>query len=230
MSVFQFLFSLVIVIGCCPWLAAAELVARDLTSSTMAVLIEVNRPIQLIDNPLGRDVWDLIRQTNGVQKALRHFECGVLAGRMRAHGFHNRAGAFAGDDGGELSFVGEVNRVQAEDRAHAPHRVAHWQQRFLDSHSHAGALRELVQDCRQSATRCVAQAAQVGTRGEHRLHQAVQGLRVALDPGIQRQVTAGVEDGDAVVAELANAFEDILSARAVKVPETYAVGCTIKWK
>ena len=30
--------------------------------------------------------------------------------------------------------------------------------------------------------------------------------------------------------ELADAFEDILAARAVKVPETYAVGCTIKWK
>ena len=30
--------------------------------------------------------------------------------------------------------------------------------------------------------------------------------------------------------ELANAFEDILSGSAVKVPETYAVGCTIKWK
>jgi peroxiredoxin len=30
--------------------------------------------------------------------------------------------------------------------------------------------------------------------------------------------------------ELADAFEDILAGRAVKVPETYAVGCTIKWK
>ena len=71
MSVFRFFLAVVIVIGCCRWLAAAELVARDLTSSTMAVLIEVNRPIQLIDNPLGRDVWDLVRQTNGVQQALK---------------------------------------------------------------------------------------------------------------------------------------------------------------
>jgi peroxiredoxin len=30
--------------------------------------------------------------------------------------------------------------------------------------------------------------------------------------------------------ELADAFEDILAGRPVKVPETYAVGCTIKWK
>jgi peroxiredoxin len=30
--------------------------------------------------------------------------------------------------------------------------------------------------------------------------------------------------------ELADAFEDILAGRPVKVPETYAVGCTVKWK
>jgi peroxiredoxin len=30
--------------------------------------------------------------------------------------------------------------------------------------------------------------------------------------------------------ELADAFEDILAGRPVKTPETYAVGCTIKWK
>lgn len=30
--------------------------------------------------------------------------------------------------------------------------------------------------------------------------------------------------------ELANAFEDILAGVPVKVPETYAVGCTIKWR
>jgi hypothetical protein len=30
--------------------------------------------------------------------------------------------------------------------------------------------------------------------------------------------------------ELADAMEDILAGRPVKVPETFAVGCTIKWK
>ena len=70
---------------CCPWLAAADplpkepvlqqqiardLTARDLASARMALLIEVDRPLQLIDNPLGHDVWELLRQTSGVQKAL----------------------------------------------------------------------------------------------------------------------------------------------------------------
>ena len=30
--------------------------------------------------------------------------------------------------------------------------------------------------------------------------------------------------------ELADAIEDLLAGRPVKVPETFAVGCTIKWK
>jgi hypothetical protein len=57
------------------WGAAAEPVAReldsrDLASPRMALLIEVDRPIQLIENPLGRDVWELVRQSSGVQQAL----------------------------------------------------------------------------------------------------------------------------------------------------------------
>jgi hypothetical protein len=52
------------------WLAAAELTARDLGSPKMAVLVEVNRPIQLINNPLAGDVWNLVRETNGLQQFL----------------------------------------------------------------------------------------------------------------------------------------------------------------
>src|SRR5579872_622413 len=70
MAVRRFFLAVVIVAGCCRWSSAAELVARDLASPGMAVLVEVDRPIQLIDNPLGRDVWELVRQTNGFQKLL----------------------------------------------------------------------------------------------------------------------------------------------------------------
>ena len=39
------------------------------------------------------------------------------------------------------------------------------------------------------------------------------------------------KDPTAVKAhELADAIEDVLASRPVKVPETFAVGCTIKWK
>ncbi|HEY2253035.1 MAG TPA: hypothetical protein VGH74_18310 [Planctomycetaceae bacterium] len=72
---FRLLFSFIVLAGCAPLLADGkltygELTYRDLASPEMAVLIEVDRPIQLIDNPLGRDVWELLRQTAGVQKAL----------------------------------------------------------------------------------------------------------------------------------------------------------------
>lgn len=95
MRVFGFLLATAILIGCCPCLMAAdpveakgvkakggeakgvvskaasrELAARDVASPNMAMLVEVERPVQLIDNPLGRDAWALIRQTSGLQRAL----------------------------------------------------------------------------------------------------------------------------------------------------------------
>jgi hypothetical protein len=50
--------------------AAAEPTARDLVSPETALLIEINQPLQLLDNPLGRDVWSLLQGTSGVQQAL----------------------------------------------------------------------------------------------------------------------------------------------------------------
>ncbi|MGE5194555.1 MAG: hypothetical protein ACM3U2_18850 [Deltaproteobacteria bacterium] len=56
--------------GSLPFAAAAEPAARDLVSPDTALLVEINQPLQLIDNPLGRDVWGLIRETTGVKQAL----------------------------------------------------------------------------------------------------------------------------------------------------------------
>jgi hypothetical protein len=50
--------------------AAAEPAPRDLVSPDTVLLVEINQPLRLIDNPLGRDVWELVRQTSGVQQAL----------------------------------------------------------------------------------------------------------------------------------------------------------------
>lgn len=45
------------------------------------------------------------------------------------------------------------------------------------------------------------------------------------------RVDDNYKDASAVKThELADAIEDILAAKAVRVPETFAVGCTIKWK
>jgi hypothetical protein len=63
--------SIVILAGSSHWVAAAELTARDLASPDMALMVEVNRPLQLIDNPLARDLWALLQQTHAVQTAAK---------------------------------------------------------------------------------------------------------------------------------------------------------------
>jgi hypothetical protein len=50
--------------------AAAEPAARELISPNSALLVEINRPLDLLDSPLSRDVWELIRETNGVKQGL----------------------------------------------------------------------------------------------------------------------------------------------------------------
>jgi len=56
--------------GCLRTAAVADPTPRDLVSPETALLVEINQPLQLIDNPLGRDVWGLLQGTSGVQQAL----------------------------------------------------------------------------------------------------------------------------------------------------------------
>lgn len=70
MPVFRVFLSALALIGCCPWLVAAEPAGKDLVPPNSVFVIEINRPLQLIDNPVARDVWDLVSQTNGVKQAL----------------------------------------------------------------------------------------------------------------------------------------------------------------
>jgi hypothetical protein len=70
MTVLRFIASIIILAGVCPRLAAAELTARDLASPNMAVMFEVNRPVQLSGHALARDLWGLLKQTTTVQHAL----------------------------------------------------------------------------------------------------------------------------------------------------------------
>ncbi len=51
-------------------LLASEPAARALVPPETALMVEINQPLQLINNPLARDVWELLRETNGVKEAL----------------------------------------------------------------------------------------------------------------------------------------------------------------
>jgi len=70
MPVVRVLLTILFITGSIRTLVAAEPGARDLVSPDSALVVEINRPLQLIDNPLGRDVWELLRETNGVKQAL----------------------------------------------------------------------------------------------------------------------------------------------------------------
>ncbi|MBI3864277.1 MAG: hypothetical protein HY290_20530, partial [Planctomycetia bacterium] len=70
MSIQRLILTIILLCGSSRWLVAGELTARDLATPEMAVLIEVARPVQLIDNPLSRDVWGLVHDAPGINEAL----------------------------------------------------------------------------------------------------------------------------------------------------------------
>jgi hypothetical protein len=59
-----------VVLGCLRPGLAAEPAARELVPADTLLLIEVNHPLELIENPLARDIWERIQGTHGVQQAL----------------------------------------------------------------------------------------------------------------------------------------------------------------
>jgi hypothetical protein len=70
MSVVRVSFALLIFSGLVRLAAATEPSARELVSADTVLLVEVNRPLQLLESPLGKDVWALLQETAGVKQAL----------------------------------------------------------------------------------------------------------------------------------------------------------------
>jgi len=62
--------AILVVLGCLRPALAAEPAARELVPADTLLLIEVNHPLQLIENPLAQDIWERIQGTHGVQEAL----------------------------------------------------------------------------------------------------------------------------------------------------------------
>jgi hypothetical protein len=70
MRVVRNLSAILVLAGCCGALAAAEPAGRELISPNSAVMVEINRPLDFLDSPLNRDIWELVRETNGVKQWL----------------------------------------------------------------------------------------------------------------------------------------------------------------
>src|SRR5258708_26245657 len=70
MRVVRAIFAILLVGGCWRALVAAEPAARELISPNSVVLVEINRPLDLLDSPLSRGIWELVKETNGVKQKL----------------------------------------------------------------------------------------------------------------------------------------------------------------
>ena len=111
----------------------------------------------------------------------------VLSLGVGAHGGQHAFGGFSGAEAHQLTFVGDVERVQAEDFAGGADRFAHRQAAFFDHQSDAGLAGNFVQRGGQAAAGGVAQYVDVRLGGEDGRHQAVQRRRVGLDGGLEAQ-------------------------------------------
>ena len=69
----------------------------------------------------------------------------VLAQRVGAHGGQQRRGVGGGADGGELAFVGAVQRIQPQKLAGGAHHRAHRNRRFVQANAHTRLHGDFVQ-------------------------------------------------------------------------------------
>ena len=138
------------------------------------------------------------------------------AERMGAHGRQQRRGGLRRDDGHQLAFVGDVQRVEAEQFAGRGDLRAHRDRRFRQQ--------EPTPDCWAISFSVAASPPRVGSRisrrpaagaRHHGRDQPVQRRRVGQDRGVERQVLAQRHDGDAMVADRAGQQHHIARPRAV---------------
>src|SRR3989338_734299 len=104
-------------------------------------------------------------------------ELGAGAQRVGAQGRQERLGDVGGDDGDELAFVGDVERVQAQELAGAMDFFAHRDGGLLDADADAGLCGDFVQGGGQAAAGRVAPAANRAADGGEGRHPGGAGPR-----------------------------------------------------
>ncbi len=127
------------------------------------------------------------------------------------------------DDGDDLAFVGEIQRVQPEDLAYSTHSFANGQGVFFQTDSAATCLGELAEHGRHAAAGGVPHAVDVRASGEHGGDQPAQGLAIRLHTALQSQLAPGIDDGRAVVADVAVDQYHVAGSGTVGA-DVYAVG------
>ncbi len=139
---------------------------------------------------------------------------GVPALGQGAHRGQDGVGDIGRDDGDETSFVGDMQRVQAEQVACGGDHGRDGYGVLRDLDSDPGRRGDLVQ------RRCHAAAGGVAHRvnpptaaGHHRRDQAVQGTAVGGDVGLEAETFARTQDGAAVGADGTGQDDDVPGSR-----------------
>ena len=124
------------------------------------------------------------------------------ANRVLAQGRERFIGLLRRHERDELTFVGDVQRVDAEDLAGAHDLGPHGHPVLDDRHAELGRQGDLVEHRGDPTTRGVSHAVQVLAASlQQRLGQRPQRRRVAADVGAQLQLAAGEHDRDAVITD-----------------------------
>src|SRR5688572_2106924 len=86
-------------------------------------------------------------QHNKARAVLHHlaYHAGLSAFTMPLHRRHDPLGVGSRDDRQQLALIGDVQRVQAKQLAHAAHGLADGDRGFVEHDTDARLLRELVQ-------------------------------------------------------------------------------------
>src|ERR1017187_7050070 len=173
-------------------------------------------PRKLVAGQHVDDAGGAERRVHGDESGMApdHFadDGGLGAQRMAAHGGEYGLGRGRRDDGDEFSFVGYIQRVQAENFAGSAHPLVDGEGGFADGDAHMRLHGDFIECAGEAATRGVAHHADIaggvqnggdprGERGGAALHGAFEFEALALR-----------EDGDAVIAE--RSAEDHAIARA----------------
>ena len=115
----------------------------------------------------------------------------------------NTRGRSSRHEGHQPPLVGHVERIEAQQLAGRGHRLGHRDGRLVDLDAHPGVQGDFVQCGGQPAAGQIAEAVDVGPRGQHGLHQTGQRRTVAFQNAVELKPLADGHDCHAVAAQVA---------------------------
>ena len=126
----------------------------------------------------------------------------ALAAGTTVQSRERSVGQIRSDHREELSFIGDVQRIQAQQLACAADFVAHRNPVFGEQNPETAIARQFIQRRRGAPARRIAHPANArpGGRG-HRFNQRQDGTRVRPQIGFEIQFIARQKNGDPVIAD-----------------------------